>query len=474
MTDVLKSTDFSDSTVWSAIMLVGAILGSLLIANMVKRKVKPLRNSLIPVSVLGGIILLVVSVIVKKFTGNYLFDIPAFCAGSTRSGMDILEVVTYHCLAVGFIAMTLRKGKGKDKTRTRDVLNTGLTTVNTYLLQAFFGVVITIIGSIFIPKLLKCSGLLLCFGYGQGTGQALNYGSIYEGFGFEGGKSFGLTIAAMGFLSASIFGVIYLEIMKRKGKLQVRQAVGNLNTEKVEDDGEIPMIESIDKITVQVALVAVCYIGAYGIMYLLGNLVGESLKSTIYGFNFLFGALVGIIMKAGINFLRKHNIMKRDYINNFLLNRLSGFAFDIMIVAGIGAIKIDLIADYWLILIILGAVGALITFLYVKFVSYRLFPEYKHEQFLVMFGMLTGTASTGVILLREVDPEFATPASENIVYQNFPAIVFGFPIMLLASLAPKGDVQTYIVAGSVLLIFALLNVVLFRKSIFGNKTKAGK
>lgn len=471
MTDVIKATDFSDSAVWSAILLIAAILGSLLIANTVKRKIKPLRNSLIPVSVLGGIILLIVSVVVKSITGKYLFDMDSFCAGSTRSGMDILEIVTYHCLAIGFIAMTLRKGKGKDKTRTRDVINTGLTTVNTYLIQAALGVIITIIASFFIPKLLKCSGLLLCFGYGQGTGQALNYGSIYEGFGFEGGKSFGLTIAAMGFLSASIFGVIYLEVMKKKGKLTVREQSNALNNEKVEDEGEIPMIESIDKITVQVALVAVCYLGAYGIMYLLGNLVGDGLKSTIYGFNFLFGALAGVILKAILNFLRKHNIMKRDYINNFLLNRLSGFAFDVMIVAGIGAIKIDMIADYWLVLIILGAVGALITFIYVKIVSYKLFPDYKHEQFLVMFGMLTGTASTGVILLREVDPEFETPASENIVYQNFPAIIFGFPIMLLASYAPNGDMQTYIVAGALLLIFAVLNVVLFRDRIFRKKKK---
>lgn len=472
MTDALKPTDFSETAVWSAILLVAAILGSMLIANTIKRKIKPLRNSLIPVSVIGGIILLIVSVIVKKITGEYLFNLPAFCAGSTRSGMNILEVLTYHCLAIGFIAMTLRKGKGKDKTRTKDVLNTGLTTVNTYLIQAALGVVITIIGSIFIPKLMKCSGLLLCFGYGQGTGQALNYGNIYENAGFENGGSFGLTIAAMGFLSASIFGVIYLEVMKRKGVLTVRTQASKLNNEKVEDEGEIPMIESIDKITVQVALVAICYLGAYGIMYLLGNLVGDGLKSTIYGFNFLFGALAGVILKAILNLLKKWNIMKRDYINNFLLNRLSGFAFDVMIVAGIGAIKIDLLKDYWLILIILGAVGALITYIYVKFVSYRLFPDYKYEQFLVMFGMLTGTASTGVILLREVDPEFVTPASENIVYQNFPAIIFGFPIMLLASYAPKGDMQTYIVAGALFLIFAVLNVILFREQIFRRKKKA--
>ena len=465
-----SGSSFSDGGVWSFILLAAAILGSMIVASVIKRKVKFLSKSLVPVSVLGGIILLIISVIVKAITGEYLFNHEIFSAGSDKSGMEIMEILTYHCLAVGFIAMTLRKTKGKSKTRTRDVINTGLTTVNTYLVQAFVGLVITTIASIFLPKLLKASGLLLCFGYGQGTGQALNYGSIYETYGLTGGKSFGLTIAAFGFLSASIVGVIYLNYKRRKGDLVVRTEQSELNREVVEEEGEIPMIESIDKITMEIALIAICYAGAYGIMFVLGNLVG-GLKSTVYGFNFLFGALMGVVLKAIIGFLRKKKIMKRDYINNFLLNRISGFAFDIMIVAGIGAIQIDLIANYIGVLCILCVVGAFVTFLYIKFISDRLFPEYANEQFLAMFGMLTGTASTGIILLREVDPEFETPVSENIVYQNFPAIICGFPIMLLASYAPTSDKAVFICMAAVFGIFLVFNLILFRSKIFKKKEK---
>ena len=41
-------------------------------------------------------------------------------------------------------------------------------------------------------------------------------------------------------------------------------------------------------------------------------------------------------------------------------------------------------------------------------------------------GMLTGTASTGVILLREIDGNFKTPAADNLVYQTFPACTTKF------------------------------------------------
>ena len=86
----------------------------------------------------------------------------------------------------------------------------------------------------------------------------------------------------------------------------------------------------------------------------------------------------------------------------------------------------------------------------------------------MMYGMLTGTASTGIILLREIDGEFKTPASDNMVYQNFPAIVFGFPMMFLATLAPTKPVLVLIIFA---LFFAGLNILLFRNKIFKKKAK---
>ena len=80
-----------------------------------------------------------------------------------------------------------------------------------------------------------------------------------------------------------------------------------------------------------------------------------------------------------------------------------------------------------------------------------------------MYGMLTGTASTGIILLREIDGDFKTPAADNMVYQNFPAIVFGFPMMLLATLAPQKPMLTLIILTA---FFVVMNIILFRSKIF--------
>ena len=134
-----------------------------------------------------------------------------------------------------------------------------------------------------------------------------------------------------------------------------------------------------------------------------------------------------------------------------------------MVVAGIAAIRLGVLKDYWGIILIMGVVGLVSTYFYNHFVAKTLFKEYQEEQFLMMYGMLTGTASTGIILLREIDGEFKTPAADNMVYQNFPAIVFGFPLMLLATLAPIKPVMTL---GILIVFFIVMNIILFRSKIF--------
>jgi ESS family glutamate:Na+ symporter len=95
-----------------------------------------------------------------------------------------------------------------------------------------------------------------------------------------------------------------------------------------------------------------------------------------------------------------------------------------------------------------------------------LFPEYKDEQFMAMYGMLTGTASTGIMLLREIDGDFISPASDNLIYQQFPAIAFGFPLMLLANLAPS---EPYLTFAILVAFFIVMNIILFRSKIFKRK-----
>lgn len=467
-----SGSNFWDYELWSLLITLTVLLGGMLGANILRRKVPFIRKSLIPSSVLGGFIVLLLNFVYQKAAGKPLIE------------TSMLETLTYHGLGLGFVAVTLvETEKTKDKKRQRDVFNTGVTTVLTYLIQAIAGLAVTVIlyyaiGSFF------ASGVILPLGFGQGPGQAYNWGSNYEKlYGFENGTSFGLTVAALGFIAASVGGVVYLNILRRKGVIRVSECeVDSADNTVVCGDNEIPSSESMDKLTVQIALVFTAYMAAYGIMMafnalidtgVLGNFGVNTLQPLIWGFNFLFGVIAAILLKSVLKMLRKSGLMKRDYTNNFLQTRLSGFFFDVMVVASIAAIDLSAFThrEFIVPLVAVCIVGTVSTYWLLHRIAKDKFPEYEHEFWLSMYGMLTGTASTGIILLREADPQFKTPAATNLVYQNLYAIIFGFPIMLLLSFVPQSITNTFISIGILAALFAVLFVVLYRDNIFKKKEK---
>ena len=54
--------------------------------------------------------------------------------------------------------------------------------------------------------------------------------------------------------------------------------------------------------------------------------------------------------------------MTRQYQNNYLLSRISGVAFDIMIVAGIASIDIADLSGLWIPFILISIAGAVGTY----------------------------------------------------------------------------------------------------------------
>ena len=99
--------NFWESNVWGFFNILAVVLMSILAANTLKRKIPFLKQSLIPTSVLAGTVLLVISSIYNAFAETPFFDTKLFAG----SGYAYLEMITYHTLALGFIAATLKTTK---------------------------------------------------------------------------------------------------------------------------------------------------------------------------------------------------------------------------------------------------------------------------------------------------------------------------------------------------------------------------
>ncbi len=448
--------DFSSTNteLWNAMIQLGTIAFVIIVANIIRRKVPIIKKTLMPTAVLGGFLLLLL-----RQTNVIAAD------------TNFYEITTYHMIALGFIAMSLRVPTKENASSAVLGGKTGAMIVSTYMVQAITGLIISLgLAYTVMPDLFKACGVLLPMAYGQGPGQANNVGTTYEALGMAGGRSFGLSLAAAGYLCACIVGVVFLNIYARKNKIVRRSEhddiSGSVTIDTFQDHNEIPIAESVDKLSIQVALVLVVYLITYlithGICTLLNNVapgVAGTIGTLLWGFNFIIGSVVAIAFRVVFKKLQQMKIMNRQYQNNYLLSRISGVAFDIMIVAGIASINIDDLSGYWIPFMLMAVAGGIVTFIYLKNICKKLYVGYENEAFFSMYGMLTGTISSGVLLLREIDPDMETPAANNLVTGSSFGIIFGAPVLLLVSFCPKQPVLTLFIC---FLYYAVLVLFMFR------------
>jgi ESS family glutamate:Na+ symporter len=445
--------DFSNenTALWNFIIQMGILAAILIAANVLRRKAPFIKKTLMPTAVLAGFIALALRML-----------------GVVKLNVALMEMVTYHTIAIGFIALSLIIPK-KEGNYSKAFIGskTGALIVSTYLLQGAIGLVVSIgLAYTIRPGLFKAAGILLPMGYGQGPGQANNVGSTYEALGFYGGQSFGLSIAAMGFLVACVVGVFYLNILKRKNLLRevgTDTAQQSASIEEFENKNEIPVSESVDKFSIQIAFVLIVYLATWalasGITKMLratGTDFAMSLIPLIWGFNFIFGSLLAVMLRGIIRLCRNVGWMTRQYQNKFLLAHISGYSFDLMIVTGICTINFEKLSGLWLPFILMCSIGGIATMIYLKWICKKLYPDYYYEGFLSMFGMMTGVISSGILLLREADPKFETPAANNLVLGSSFAIGFGVPMLILIGMAPKSDLMVLVTLGCCIVYFFML------------------
>lgn len=462
--DYTHSWDFTLANygpVWSFMVQLGLLLLFLMLGNILRRTVPVFRKYLIPSALLGGGLLLLVDVITKSF-------------GVTLVDNRLMQTITYHGLAIGFAAMSLKTEKANGKTNRTQVMEFGALQGGSYMLQAFVGLGVTI--ALFLLTRHKdtvisyISGLILPLAYGQGPGNALSWDINFTNnpaTQFAGNGSFGLSLASIGFVVASICGVVYINIYKKRGQLHVRETA---NTEEFVDHinpsgNEIPDNESVDKFSIQMGFVALAYALAFGIMCLLA-VISDFTNSIGWGFNFLWATLSAMGIKAVVKTLQKRRLMHRTYINNYQMDRISGFSFDLMIVAGVAAIEINDIKNYILPIVILSAVGGIVTYIYIRLAAKECFKGFAHEFFLMSFGTMTGTASNGMILMKEIDPGLKTPTSGLYILSTFPAMVMIAPLLFLLKFASNSLTHACIACGIFFLLWVIYTAYIFRRRIF--------
>ncbi len=402
----------------------------LAMATFLKKYFKLLNKLLIPTSIVAGFIGLLLGPEVLGFVPINALN---------------LEKIVYHLMAIGFIALTLKERN--HKTNSSNV-KTGLIIVATYIVQGITGFCISLVLLYTItPDLFPAFGLLLPLGYGQGPGQSYSIGKQWEAMGFQYGGQVGLTIATLGFMWACIGGVILLNILIRKKKYMTQTMPEQNSMPKISDEsegGEMPLSSGLDKITVQFFLIGIVYLATYltlkGLTVILTPLgsFGQTMSQLFWGFHFLIGTLYAMLLRLVYDYLLKRKLSVSHYPNNYLLQRISGVSFDFMITASIAAISITAIRLYLVPIALVSTIGGFVTIFYILYICKKQFKLHLLEYIVALYGMLTGTISTGLALLKEVDPQFNTQAAESLVLGSAVGLFFGLPLMVILNIPIMG------------------------------------
>ncbi len=451
--------DFS----WKVIIDAGAIAIGLLIATIIRSRVRFFQRFLIPNALTAGFLLLPV----------YNWVLPPLGYGTNRLG----ELV-YHLLNISFIAMTLRSSPPKVKNHEKgEVLGMTGGILLGYASQALLGLGLTLL---FLPVIFPSFGLFLPLGFALGPGQAYAIGKGWESMGFAGASSIGLSFAAIGYLWACFGGVFLVNHGIRKGWLD-KGSIDALNNKAlltgVVPRGEEKLVgaklttdnEAIDSFSLHAAAVVFTYFLSYlfllGISYLLSfaGKPGVQLATNLWGVNFIFSALTGLVVRRFVNFIKVDHTFDDD-----TFARISGFSVDFMIAGSLAAISLVFVGEFWFPLLLITTVGGIMTLIITPWVSSRLFRTERFERMLMLYGVSTGTLSTGLALLRVLDPEFKTRVASD--YMLSSGLTFGLAIPFIlainlpAQAALTGSMSPFwlmmgISAGYLLLVAAIYLVV---------------
>jgi len=177
-------------------------------------------------------------------------------------------------------------------------------------------------------------------------------------------------------------------------------------------------------------MIGLVYILAYGVTLLQGKILPPDVAKMLWGFFFFIGMAIAFLVKM---------IMKRlkidHLIDSGLQRRITGLAVDYLIVSTVMAIQVVVLWKYILPVSIMALVGGLVTTFIVIYLGRRLW-DHNIERSVTIYGAVTGTVSSGLLLLRIVDPEFKTPVAVEVGLMNLfmVPIILGYGILINAPL----------------------------------------
>lgn len=253
-------------------------------------------------------------------------------------------------------------------------------------------------------------------GWAGGHGTAGGMAGVFETLNWDEGTSLSLMSATVGLLFGAVSGMIMLSHAVRHGYLSPKNNLTSMKTieeqpdfipvdKKIASSYQTTNKNMIESFALHISIIGVAIVFGYIIKYVLSFLV-EGLPL------FPMAMLGGLIIDK---FLKKTGLTK--YVDVNTLHRIQGICLDILVVAAVTSLRLDVVIRHALPLAIIFAASGVATLWYFYWLCPRIFKEDWFEQGILHYGVMTGVTAIGLMLLRAADPDMKTVATEGYAIQ---------------------------------------------------------
>jgi ESS family glutamate:Na+ symporter len=440
---------------FSGVMTFSFMALMIWVGAILRKNVSFLQESLLPASIIGGII------------GFFLISLDF---SFSQTGENFVGFA-FHFFTLSFMSLALTGSRQKevgDNNGTRKGtgalwLSVGWTV--SLAMQGLVGLLCISLYNFFSEQTLSPSlGVLVTHGFTQGPGQAIAMASIWESqFYIDNAISFGLVYASIGFIVAFMVGIPVAKWALRKGLNENKNArlskdflTGFYERDNRPISGsQVTHSSNVDNL--------VYHLGLLGFAYLATNMILVQAQEALAGYIFLglpvevlfshnlffvHGLIICLLIRTLINYLKLDYLVDED-----TQKHITGSSVDLMIVATLMSIQITFLWNFMLpIILICGSVMVATAILCFGFG--RMLPRLRIERSIALFGCCTGSTGSGLLLLRVVDPDLSTSVSRELAYFNVLIIFFSIHIlMFVAPLTPSLELTKIIAIYGLTVVF---------------------
>lgn len=321
------------------------------------------------------------------------------------------------------------------------------------------------------------AGALIEVGFVGGHGTAAGLRDTFAEVGFAEGADLAVGLATVGVISGVLIGIALINWGVRKGKLSGSDKTadrtelelkGIIELDEREPAGYITTrAESIEPLSLHFGYIAIAILIGLAI---LEGLVWVEAKTWgavtgIYLLKYVplfpLAMVGGIIVQKVLSRFDNHATLDRS-----LINRIQGFALDVLIVSALATLSLSAIGDNIAAFLVLSAAGIIWTVFAFLFLAPRILPDYWFERGIGDFGQSMGVTATGLLLMRVADPDNQTPALESFGYKQLMFELFVGGGLFTAAAVPLifqfGAIAIFILTLALTLVSIFIGIV--RKS----------